>query len=241
MSDPHWDPDGEAERIERVYGRYRSSPSHVARHASANPGNQAIVAERDRTVDALLAEFGMAPLGGRRVLDVGCGFGHELARMEALGARPADMIGVDLVPERVDHARQAFPLIDFRVGNAAALEFPDESFHVVLCYTLFSSILDDETARRVAAGVERVLSPGGALAWFDIRYPNPANRNLRAVSRRTVRALFPTLTPHLRTVTLLPPLARRLGGLTPVAYPMLARVAVLRSHLAGLLVKGARS
>jgi SAM-dependent methyltransferase len=241
VSDPQRDPDGEAERIGRVYERYRSSPSHVARHTSANPGNRAIVAERDRAVDGLLREIGLAPLAGRRVLDVGCGFGHELARMEALGASAADMFGVDVVPERVGRAKQAFPLIDFRVGNAEALEFPDESFDLVLCYTLFSSILDDEPARHVAAEIERVLRPGGALAWFDIRYPNPANRNLRAVPAHAVKELFPALTPHLRTVTLLPPLARRLGGLTPVAYPLLARAVFLRSHLAGVLVKGSRT
>jgi hypothetical protein len=74
-------PDAEAERIGRTYDRYRSSPAHMARHGGGNPGNQAIVAERDRVVDHLLGEVGLASLRGRRVLDVGCGYGHELARM----------------------------------------------------------------------------------------------------------------------------------------------------------------
>ncbi len=237
MLDPQWGPDREAERIGRTYERYRSSPSHVARHAGGNPGNQAIVAERDRAVDGLLREVGLAPLTGRRVLDVGCGFGHELARMRTLGARPEDLAGVDLLPERIEQARLAFPAIDYRVGNAATLEFADESFEVVLCFTLFSSILDGVTAGRVAVEIDRVLKPGGAVVWFDLRYPSPRNRSLRAVPAGTVRAMFPRLTPHLRTVTLLPPLARRLGRLTPVAYRALARVSLLRSHLVGVLVK----
>lgn len=240
MLDRQRGPDAEAERIRRTYDRYRSSPSHAARYADDNPGNRAIVAERNRVVDHLLREVGLASLRGRRVLDVGCGYGHELVRMEAHGARPEDMVGVDLLPERVDRARLTFPLIDFRVGNAATLDLADESFDVVLCYTLFSSILDEATARRVASEVGRVLKQGGAVAWFDMRYPNPGNRGVRAVPAGAVRALFPTLTPHLRTVTLLPPLARRLGRLTPIAYPALARVGPLRSHIAGVLVRAPR-
>jgi len=38
-------------------------------------------------------------------------------------------------------------------------------------------------------------------------------------------------------VTLLPPLARRLGPATPLAYPVLAALPPLRSHLIGLLRK----
>lgn len=241
MPDRSQDQDAEAERIGRIYEAYRNSVSHMARHAGGNLGNKAIVAERDRVVDHFLEGVGLASLRGRRVLDVGCGYGHELARMEAHGARHEDMAGVDLMQERIDRARLHFPRIDFRVGNGAALQFADETFDLVLCYTLFSSLLDDATAHRVASEVERVLKPGGAVAWFDMRYPNPANRNLRAMPVRAVCALFPGLAAHLGTVTLLPPLARRLGRLTPIAYPVLARVGTLRSHVAGVLVKVPRS
>ncbi|HXM57692.1 MAG TPA: class I SAM-dependent methyltransferase [Candidatus Dormibacteraeota bacterium] len=196
-----------------------------------------MVAERDRAVARLLGQAGLVPLTGRRVLDVGCGFGHELAGMCRLGARAEDLVGVDLVPERVERARHSFPTIDFRVGSAVALGLDDASVDVVLCYTLFSSILDRPTAGRVAAEIDRVLRPGGAVAWYDLRYPSVQNRNVRAVRADEVRAMFPGLRASLSSVTLIPPLARRLGSLTPTAYPVLARLAPLRSHLVGALVK----
>jgi len=78
---------------------------------------------------------------------------------------------------------------------------------------------------------------GGGLLWYDVRYDSLSNRNVRAVTAARVRELFPPLRGELATVTLLPPLARRLGPLTAGAYPLLARVAPLRSHLIGLLRK----
>ena len=237
MFDPAAGPDAEAERIGRAYARYRSSAASAARHAVGNRGNQAIVAERDRVVDALLSRVGLNPLTGRRVLDVGCGYGHELARMRELGASPQHLVGVDLLPDRLERARRDFPGIDFRQGNAAALDLEDASFDLVLCYTLFSSILDRATAGRVAAEVTRVLRPGGAVAWYDLRYPNPRNPDVRPLGAAEVRALFPGHAATLRAVTLLPPLARRLGPLTPAAYPALTRVRPLCSHLAGVLVE----
>ena len=60
---------------------------------------------------------------------------------------------------------------------------------------------------------------------------------MRGLSRATVKGLFPGFEPRLRTVTLLPPLARRLGPLTGAMYPALASVPWLRTHYVGLLTK----
>ena len=62
---------------------------------------------------------------------------------------------------------------------------------------------------------------------------------MRGVGEARVRALFPGLKGDLTGVTLVPPLARRLGPLTPIAYPVLASMPPLRSHLLGLLRKPA--
>jgi hypothetical protein len=49
--------------------------------------------------------------------------------------------------------------------------------------------------------------------------------------------LFPDLDLKLRSVTLAPPVARRLGPLTPFGYHALVALPFLRSHLLGLLTK----
>ncbi len=226
----------ETDRIARAYQDLESRAG--GRWSQANRGNQAILAERQRTIARLLDRVGWVPLGRRDVLEVGCGGGTTLASLRELGAEPRRLVGVDLLPDRVASARKAFPEIDFRQGNAEKLDFPDAHFDLVLAFTIFSSIHDASMARNVASEVTRVLKPGAALLWYDLRYDS-TNRNVRAVTRARIHDLFPTLRAELITVTLLPPVARNLGPLTAKAYPLLASIPPLRSHLIGLLHKPA--
>ena len=163
----------------------------------------------------------------------------ELAWLGELGAAHSQLVGVDLLPDRVAAAKREHPDIEFHVGNAEHLEFPDASFDMVMAFTVFSSIFDESMARNIAAEIVRVMRPGGALLWYDVRYDSVSNKNVHAVKATRLHSLFPTLHGELVKVTLLPPLARRLGPLTRLAYPVLTRVPPLRSHLLGLLRKPA--
>jgi hypothetical protein len=82
-----------------------------------------------------------------------------------------------------------------------------------------------------------VLKTGGAVLWYDFFLPNPYNKATRPVGAGALRRYFPGFRHVLGTLTLLPPLARRLGPLTSVLYPVLGKVPALRSHHFGLLVK----
>jgi ubiquinone/menaquinone biosynthesis C-methylase UbiE len=225
----------ETDRIARAYEQMEARAG--SRWSLANEGNRAMLAERRGTFERLLAGAGRLPLGGRRVLEVGSGTGSELAWMLELGAVASGLVGVDLLPARVAAARQAYPNIEFRVGNAEALDFEDGDFDLAMAITIFSSILDRAMAENVAREVTRVLKPGGHLLWYDVRFDSVSNPNVKAISRTRVRELFPNLQGTLSTITLAPPLARRLGKATWLAYPALASLPPLRSHLVGLLRK----
>jgi SAM-dependent methyltransferase len=228
----------EAERIAGVY-RDQKRGGGGSRWDLRNRGNRAILAERRALQARLLERMGWVPLADRWVLEVGCGGGSELAHMQDLGAPAQRLVGVDLLPERIETARKAFPDLDFRVANAERLEFADGGFDLVLAFTLFTSILDERMAANVAAEIRRVLRPGGGLLWYDFRYDNPFNPNVRGVRAARIRRLFPDFEGRLHSLTVVPPLARRLGPLAPAAYPILGAVPPLRSHLLGLLVKPA--
>lgn len=196
-----------------------------------------MVQERTGLLRTALARRGLLPLTGRSILEIGCGTGRELARLLAWGAGPSNLYGVDLLPDRIAEARAAYPDFHFDQQNAEALRFADGSFDLVLIMTVFSSIQDDRMARKVAGEIDRVLKPGGLVAWYDFRYRSPGNLHVHPVSRAGIHALFPTYAIDLRSATLIPPLARRLGPLTSVVYPFLGGLPVLRSHYLGVLVK----
>jgi ubiquinone/menaquinone biosynthesis C-methylase UbiE len=225
----------ESERIARAYEHLEARGG--SRWSLGNAGNRMILAERRRVFRRLLEEGAFSPLAVRRILEVGSGTGGELAWLMELGATPAQIIGVDLLADRVAIARREHPEIDFRQGNAEHLELEDAGFDLVMAITIFSSILDRTMAANVASEIVRVMRPGGALLWYDVRYDSVSNPSVKAVSRSRVRDLFPALRGDLRSVTVLPPLARRLGPATRLLYPMLASLPPLRSHLVGLLQK----
>jgi len=227
----------ETQRIQKTYQEYRDSAATQSRWSTANPGNRWIEDERARAVAALWQAQRLPVAAERRVLEIGCGRGGVLSGFLPLGARPENLAGVDLLADRIADARQSYPLIHFQCGNAEHLEFESERFDWVVVFTVFSSILDAQMAQNVAAEVRRVLKPGGVVLWYDFRYNNPQNANVRGMSKSRIRELFPDFAVQLRSMTVLPPLSRRLDGLLPALYPVLSLLPPLRTHYLGLLTR----
>ncbi len=227
----------EVTRIQNVYQGYHDANLGATRWSPANEGNRRIGSERAALIAGLLQRHGYLPLLGRRILDAGCGSGDVLAGCVEWGAQPQDLFGLELLGGRAAEAHARHPNLAVLQGNAAALGFGSATFDLVLFFTVFSSVLDDGLRRAMAAEALRVLKPQGAIVWYDLRTPNPRNPNLRPLGPRQIAALFPSLTLHLRTTTVLPPIARRLGKSSGFVYPTLSRVGRLHTHYAGLLIK----
>jgi ubiquinone/menaquinone biosynthesis C-methylase UbiE len=228
-------PPSEVDRIKEAYRRY-DAPGGSPHWSLDNPGTAQMHRERERVLNGLLDAW-TPPWREGHLLDVGCGTGAVLGALAARGADRLRLHGVDLVAERVARARREHPGIQFREVNAERLPFPDAAFDLVICFTVFSSILDAGMARRVADEVTRVTRVGGGLVWYDFRVAKPWNRATRGMSRAAVADLFPQYAVDLQTLTLLPLLARRLGRRTPTLYPLLARLPFLRTHYIGICRK----
>lgn len=222
----------EVARLGRYYADYHAN----SEWAKDSAGNRAIHDERARALHRLTARL-PCPLPRAAILDVGCGTGSLLGTFAAWGANVGRLAGVDLMADRITTARQQLPGIRFEAVNAERLPFEDESFDVVSTFTVFSSLLDRKMASSVAAEVARVLKPGGVVLWYDMRVNNPGNPNVRGLSRADVGTLFPGYTIAFETITLVPPVARRLGAATRVLYPLLAAVPFLRTHYLGTVRK----
>jgi SAM-dependent methyltransferase len=110
---------------------------------------------------------------GRRVLEIGCGAGVDLARFATGGAL---VTGVDLTESAVALARANFEQqgLDgrFEVANGERLPFPDDSFdlvyaHGVVQYTADPQRLVDECRRVVKPGGEAIFQVYNRLSWLN--------------------------------------------------------------------------
>jgi ubiquinone/menaquinone biosynthesis C-methylase UbiE len=226
----------EADRILAEYSRRAEDPA-AELYAPTNPAQLFIRQSLERAIVRLLGEAGALPLAGRRVLDVGCGYGQWLADLETLGAERTLLAGLDLVPERAEKARARLGGADIREGDASELPFGDGAFDLVLQSMMFSSILDASVRRRAASEMARVLAPGGVVLWYDFFVDNPRNPSVRGVTRREVEELFPGFGLRWRRVTLAPPIVRALAPrLRPLAGALQA-VRVLNTHALATLTR----
>jgi SAM-dependent methyltransferase len=219
---------------QRIRDTYRGYETTGRQHLwdVRNRGFARILRDRDAALQALLARS--LPGGAARLLDLGCGDGSLIGTVMR---RWPDVVatGVDLLADRIDEARRSVPDATFIVASADALPLDPDTFNVVTAITLFSSIPSADMERSAAAEIGRVLRPGGWLVWYDLRYDNPSNPHVHGLSPRRLGELFPGWRQEVHSITVAPPVARRLGPLTPVAYPGLHAIPPLRSHLVGRL------
>lgn len=110
------------------------------------------------------------------VLDAGCGTGHLAV---AVLERSASVIvhGIDLAPVYIEYAksRNSNPRLEFRVGDACALDYPDSTFDRVLSLLVLHFVPRPHDA---IAEMRRVAKPGAVVAGavWDARGGFVANR-----------------------------------------------------------------
>jgi SAM-dependent methyltransferase len=225
----------EIRRIELAYAERDRTLSGSIKRDRTNPGNQWLMEEHRQRLEKILEQRFERPLPECRVLDIGCGYGGLLAWFHEHGVPARNLVGIDLLANRIEGARASYPEFTFIHGNAETSELLEGSFDLISVFTVFSSILDPVMAVNLAQRMAGLLKSDGAVVWYDMRYPNPGNPHLISIPRRRVAELFPDFSMELESITLLPPLARRLGRMTHRAYPLLAAMPPLRGHYLGLL------
>lgn len=243
----------EADRIRSAYLRRDASGAPSPYHF-LNPGYCFYMQLLEAGV---LRALRTAPVDLRsaHVLEVGCGSGYFVHRMSEYGA--ASVVGIDLMPERIDAARRRYPGLTFETANATELPFGDAEFDLVTQFTCFSSVLDPGMRAAIGGEIWRVLKPGGAVLSYDLRPGSIAIRGLRWLGRRRrgedeMPMPTPTLgIPRDELARMFPQaelsyesvgLAFGLCGIaerSQLAALLLAGIPGLREHAIGLLAKPA--
>jgi len=112
----------------------------------------------------------LAPQPGERILDLGCGTGHLTAK---IAQRGASVVGIDASAEMVRQARENYPAIDFRMGDATTFQV-DAPFDAVFSNATLHWVKDAHpAAERIAAALRR--GGGRLVAEFG------GNGNVRQV------------------------------------------------------------
>src|SRR4051794_582613 len=123
----------------------------------------------------LLGEHFVEQLAGKTVVDFGCGEGNEAVEMARAGAR---VIGIDIQPEMISHARKRAR----EAGVADRCTFVSELREPADLIVSLDSFEHFEDPLRVLRAMYRMLRPGGALvASFGPTWYHPYGGHLFSV------------------------------------------------------------
>jgi SAM-dependent methyltransferase len=117
----------------------------------------------------------------QNICDFGCGSGEMACRLGLLGYR---VTGIDVSPDLIEVARERAVLegvadrVQFIVADAAAAPVIDGAFDAVLAM----SVVHHMPAEEAFDALERLLSPGGRIAFLE---PVAYSRTLQWLRNRT--------------------------------------------------------
>jgi ubiquinone/menaquinone biosynthesis C-methylase UbiE len=105
---------------------------------------------------------------GNVVLDVGCGTGDDVREVAGLVGPGGKVVGLDvscgMIEESCKRASGSGLPVEFVLGNAYGLEFPDQSFDRARADRLFVHL---QAPERALVEMVRVLRPGGRIVVSD--------------------------------------------------------------------------
>jgi ubiquinone/menaquinone biosynthesis C-methylase UbiE len=115
-------------------------------------------------------------LGGKHLLDIGCGLGGKTVAYAEAGAV---VVGADLLEANVEQSGEFAAIkgarAEFLVGDASALPLADAAFDTVVANDAMEHFAEPAGALREMA---RVLRPGGAIWIFFTPHYSPLGSHL---------------------------------------------------------------
>lgn len=183
---------------------------------------------------------------GQRVLEVGCGSGDDVRTLARRVGPTGHVLGIDDSPLVIAEARRRSEgrnlQVEFRVGDAVALELPDGA--VDRCRAERLLLHAHAAPATIVAELTRVLRPGGRLVVFDLDWDTLAIDGADPdLTRRIVRSYSDGVANGCVGRTL-PRLARDAGLLDVVIVPHAIEIPfdffgwVLSGHLDAAIAAG---
>ena len=148
---------------------------------------------------------------GNRVLDLGCGIGGATFPLADLTGPTGLAAGVDISSALIDVAtRRAWnrPGIEFQVGDACAIPYPDRFFDAARSERVFLYLPD-----RLAAihEMKRVVKPGGRVHLIDTDVDSTAIYSTKPALTRKLTSIVAASMPNPNSARELPALAKQAG------------------------------
>jgi ubiquinone/menaquinone biosynthesis C-methylase UbiE len=204
------------------------------RYSLSNPGNKYNYAHLLNGMREFLSSA-FLDFSNIKLLEVGCGelFWPEV--LTEIGCRKENCFGTDILHQRMLKGRQKGRQTAAVTSSVLDLPFQSDSFDLLCQFTLMTSIPENTDRIEAIREMMRVLKPGGFILWYDFRFNNPKNPHTRAIDKNELHELFSPLTVKLKTITVFPPLARKVPSAGVPLLKFINLFSMLRTHYLALI------
>lgn len=172
-------------------------------------------------------------LGGKKIVEAGCGYGEKTRLLIELGAEAGNISAFDADVEVLRVAGHTIKGPVFTLTDGTTLPYPNDTFGVAVLF-LYMSVLEPASIRpRAANEITRVLRPDGYIIWYDTT--EKGGGDLWGLEPKEIESLFHGYEPELRRFGLRYRWATRTVYKSFEAARLLARTGLAKSHVIGTL------
>lgn len=226
----------EIERINEVYAaRKQNIDNH--RYSMMNRAHRFMLLDLENQIFQRFSEQFLSIGEEDTWLDVGCGSGYWLSTFQRYGLKAKNSHGIDAIEDRIRNAKELYPNVSFKVGDARSLPYDTGTFSFVSQFTMLSSVLDPKDREAIADEIVRVTKPGGIIISYDFFWPNPSNKNVTPINKEELKRLFRGCEVSDRKVTLAPPITRAMAPHSIILCELLGLCPLLRTHFLSFMRK----
>ncbi|MBA4853953.1 methyltransferase domain-containing protein [Emticicia sp. BO119] len=192
-----------------------------------------IQSEREFIYTKIVRKF-TSQLSKIKIIEIGAGTGSNLLFFHRMGIPFTNIYANELLEDRGAVLKKNLPIPNIYIGDACELNY-NEEFDIVFQSTVFTSILDDEFKKKLADTMWEMVKTTGIILWYDFKYNNPNNLDVKGIGKKEIKMLFPLAKDiEFYNVTLAPPIGRRIGKLYNILNFFLP---FLRTHLIAVIKK----
>jgi len=156
--------------------------------------------------EAAAKHLNLAP--GQKVLDLGCGIGGAMSPLAEVTGPSGLAAGVDISRAMIETAASRLAGrsgVEFRVGEACAIPYPDRFFDAARCERVFLYLPDRLEAIRE---MKRVVKPGGRIMLLDVDLDATGVYTEKLKLARKMTSIVAATMPNPNSARDLPALAR---------------------------------
>ena len=223
----------EIDKIRSAYGRRAGKSEVYERLGNYFYFNIYAEFEKELRLSRILRDESL-DIRNSKLLEIGAGKGNSLLFFKRIGFKWENIYANELLDDRFDILKKDFNNVNLLYGDFLKVDLTVK-FNVIYQSLVFSSILNDDMKVKMARKIWEHILPGGLIIWYDFKFDNPNNRDVKGVRKKEVLQYFPhAKNINFYDVTLLPPIGRRVGRYYNLVNFILP---FLRSHYIAVIKK----